>query len=99
VTKLDDRDHFQPVSWLNEAAEFRDRTAATVLHRWPKQVPLRATIEDALAHVEVLLGKLEAGVHIADGDRQHAERTIRALYLVCQDMTRVLRDAAELDLQ
>jgi hypothetical protein len=94
----DDRDRIQLTSLLNEVIEYRDRGAATVLHRWPKQVPLRAVVEDALAQVEVLLSKLESGVHIGAGDRQHAERTIKALYLQCQDMTRVLRDSLELDL-
>jgi hypothetical protein len=53
----------QKVSLLNEVREFRDREGTTVLHRWPRQPPLRAAIEDALAHVEVLLSRFEGGVY------------------------------------
>jgi hypothetical protein len=101
-----DRDRFRPrdlledperPSLINETVEYRDRGAARVLPRWPRQVPVRALIEDALAHVEVLLGRLEGGVRIADGDRERAETTLRALYLRSQDMIRVLHDSLELE--
>ena len=36
------------ISLLNEVREFRDREGATILHRWPKQPPLKAVPKDAL---------------------------------------------------
>jgi len=67
-----------------------------VLHHWPRQLPLRAVIEDTLAHVEVLASRLEGGVHIAEGNRAQAQTTIREHYLRSQDMVRVLRDCLDL---
>jgi hypothetical protein len=99
----DTRDRYRPraiddpaISLLNEPIAFRDTGEATLLHRWPKQPPLRAMIKDALAHVEVLLSRLESGVYCPADVRAHYEVTIRELYLRSQDQVRVLRDALEL---
>jgi len=83
-------------SLINEPIAFRDQGDATVLHRFPKQPPLRAAIKDALAHVEVLLSRLESGVYCPADVRAHYEKTVRELYLKSQDEIRVLRDALEL---
>jgi hypothetical protein len=100
LTKLDDRDRLQPVSLLNEVVEYRDRGLATVLHRWPKQVPLRAVLLDALAQTQLLLARLDAGVYLAQDAAVcgRAEVTLRELYLRTQDQVRVLEDALALDL-
>jgi hypothetical protein len=84
------------ISLLNEVREFRDREGATILHRWPKQPPLKAVPKDALAHVEVLLSRLEGGVYCPADVRAHYETTVRELYLRSQDMVRVLRDSLDL---
>jgi hypothetical protein len=82
-------------SLVNEPITFRDTGEATVLHRFPRQPPLRAAIKDALAHVEVLLSRLETGVYCPQDVRAHYEKTVRELYLRSQDQVRVLRDALE----
>jgi hypothetical protein len=99
----DTKDRYRPrtfedpaVSLINEVTEYRDRGSATVLHKWPRQPPLRAVLKDALAHVEVLLSRLESGVHCPADVRAHYEKTVRELYLRSQDQVRVLRDALEL---
>jgi hypothetical protein len=95
VTKLDDA---PPVSLLNETVEYRDRGLATVLHRWPRELPLRAVLLDALAHTQLLLARLEGGVYLAkDAAGRRAEETIRQLYLRTQDQVRVLEAALELE--
>ena len=108
---LDDRNRFRPrrydedpppVSLLNETPEYRDRGAATVLHRWPRGLPLRAMLLDALAHTQLLLARLEGGVYLAKdaaARRAEHETTIRQLYLRTQDQVRVLETALELDLE
>jgi hypothetical protein len=91
-----------PVSLLNEVPEYRDRSSATVLHRWPRELPLRAVLLDCLAQTQLLLGRLESGVYLAKdaaGRRAESETTIRALYLRTQDQVRVLEAALELDLE
>jgi hypothetical protein len=86
----------QRVSLLNEMPEYRDRGETTVLHRWPRAIPLRAVLKDALANLEVLLSRLEGGVRCPEDVRAHYETVIRELYLRSQDQVRVLRDALEL---
>jgi len=92
-------------SLLNETVEYRDRGQATVLHGWPKEMPLRAVLLDALAQTQVLLGRLEGGVYLAKDVCERSERraeceaTIRQLYLRTQDQVRVLEAALDLDLE
>jgi hypothetical protein len=86
----------QKVSLLNEMPEFRDREGTTVLHRWPRQPPLRTAIKDALAHVELLLSRLECGVYCPADVRAAYETVVRELYLRSQDEVRVLQAALEL---
>jgi hypothetical protein len=89
-----------PVSLLNETVEYRDRGTARVLHRWPKEVPLRAVLLDALAQTQLLLARLDRGVYLAkDASAHHAEETLQQLYLRSQDQVRVLEAALELDLE
>jgi hypothetical protein len=85
---MDDRDRYRPrdlledpvvVSLINKGPSYRDHGDATVLHRFPRQPPLRAAIKDALAHVEVLLLRLETGVHCPADVRAHYEKTVREL--------------------
>jgi hypothetical protein len=78
-----------PTSLINEAPEYRDRGAARVLHKWPRQVPLRGVLAETLANVEMLLAKLESGVHCPPDVRVHYEKTVRELYLRCEDVRRV----------
>jgi len=62
------RDYSEPPvrpSLLNEVPVYRDRGDARVLHRWPREMPLRAVLLDALAQTQVLLGRLEGGVYLA----------------------------------
>jgi hypothetical protein len=108
VTKLDDKylprrydeDSPAPVSLLNETVEYRDRGAATVLHRWPRELSLRAVLLDALAHTQLLLARLEGGVYLAkNAAPPRVEETIRQLYLRTQDQVRVLEAALELELE
>jgi hypothetical protein len=109
VTKLGDKyrpsqfgEGASPVSWLNESIEYRDRGAATILHRWPRETPLRAVLLDALAQTQLLLARLESGVYLAKdaaGRRAEHEETIQQLYLRTQDQVRVLEAALELDLE
>ena len=111
MTKLDDRDRFRPrrfdedappVSLINERPEYRDRTSARVLHRWPRELPLRAVLLDCLAHTQLLLARLESGVYLAKdaaGRRAQHEETLRQLYLRTQDQVRVLEAALGLDLE
>jgi hypothetical protein len=109
VTELDDKyrprrydEDPPPVSLLNEVPEYRDRSAATVLHRWPKATPLRAVLLDALAQTQLLLGRLEGGVYLTEDAacrRVESETTLRQLYLRTQDQVRVLEAALELELE
>jgi hypothetical protein len=102
VTELDDKyrprrydEDPPPVSLLNEVPEYRDRSAATVLHRWPKATPLRA-------QTQLLLGRLEGGVYLTEDAacrRVESETTLRQLYLRTQDQVRVLEAALELELE
>ena len=90
----------EPVSLINETTEYRDRGSATVLHRWPKEMPLRAVLADTLAQTQLLLGRLECGVYVAkDAPRAEYETTIRELYLRTQDQVRVLEAALDLELE
>jgi hypothetical protein len=82
-----------PVSLLNEVPEYRDREGATVLHRWPKGRPLHAVIAETLANVELLLGQLEAGVRVADNQRD----LVRELYVATQRQREVLVAALRLE--
>jgi hypothetical protein len=50
----EDKDRYRPrtiedpaVSLINEMPEYRDRGDTTVLHRWPKERPLRTVLGDA----------------------------------------------------
>jgi hypothetical protein len=108
VTKLDDKyrprrydEDAPPVSLLNETVEYRDRGLATVLHRWPRELPFRAILLDALAQTQLLLARLEGGVYLTKDAtaRSGAEVTLRALYLRTQDQVRVLEAALELELE
>ena len=107
---LDDRNRFRPrrydedappVSLLNETVEYRDRGAATVLHRWPRELPLRAVLHDALAQTQLLLARVEAGVYLAKdaAGQQRSEETIRQLFCRTQDQVRVLEAALDLELE
>jgi hypothetical protein len=80
---LDDRNRFRPrrydedappVSLLNETVEYRDRGLATVLHRWPKELPFRAVLLDALAQTQLLLARLEAGVYLTKDAARREQR-------------------------
>jgi len=86
--------HFgQKVSLLNEAISYRDTGGSTVLHRWPKARPLHAVIAETLANVELLLGQLEAGVRVADSQRD----LVRQLYVATMRQREVLAAALRLE--
>ena len=89
------------MSLLNETVEYRDRGLATVLHRWPRELPFRAVLLDALAQTQLLLARLDGGVYLTKDTaaRSGAEATLRALYLRTQDQVRVLEAALELELE
>ena len=70
----------QKVSLLNEPIAFRDTGNAHLLHKWPKGRRLHAVIAETLANVELLLGQLEAGVRVADNQRD----SVRQLYVAPQ---------------
>ena len=57
---------------------------------------MRAMMADALAQLEMLLGRLEAGLYCAADVRASHEKTVRELYLRSQDEVGVLRDALDL---
>lgn len=88
MSKLDDKYRLQrydedapPVSLLNETVEYRDRGLATVLHRWPRELPFRAVLLDALAQTQLLLARLDGGVYLTKDSaaRSGAEATLRAV--------------------
>jgi hypothetical protein len=87
------KDRYRP---RQKVPAYRDLGDATVLHRWPKALPLRAVLKDALPHLEVLLSRLERGVYCPKDERAHYEQTARELYLRSQNQVRVLRDALDL---
>ena len=83
----------QKVSLLNEPIAFRDTGDAHLLHRWPKGRPIHAVIAETLANVELLLGQLEAGVRVADNQRD----LVRQLYVATQRQREVLLAALRLE--
>ena len=83
----------QKVSLLNEPISYRDTGDATVLRRWPKARPLHAVIAETLANVELLLGQLEAGVRVADSQRD----LVRQLYVATMRQREVLAAALRLE--
>jgi len=83
----------QKVSLLNEPLIFRDTGNAAVLRKWPKARPLHAVIAETLANVELLLGQLEAGVRVADNQRD----LVRQLYVSTQRQREVLLAALRLE--
>ena len=92
----------QKVSLLNEPLIFRDTGNAAVLRKWPKARPLHAVIAETLANVELLLGSwrvelllglLEAGVRVADNQRD----LVRQLYVATQRQREVLLAALRLE--
>jgi hypothetical protein len=83
----------QKVSLLNEPIAFRDTGDATVLRPWPKARPLHAVVAETLANVELLLGQLEAGVRVADNQRD----LVRQLYVSTQRQREVLSAALRLE--
>ena len=83
----------QKISLLHEPISYRDTGDSTVLHRWPKARPLHAVIAETLAKVELLLGQLEAGVRVADNQRD----LVRQLYVCSQRQREVLSAALRLE--
>ena len=83
----------QKISLLNEPISYRDTGDSTVLRRWPKARPLHAVIAETLANVELLLGQLEAGVRVADNQRD----LVRQLYVCSQRQREVLSAALRLE--
>jgi hypothetical protein len=81
------------VSLLNEPVVYRDTGDATVLRRWPKARPLHAIVAETLAHIELLLGQLEAGVRVADNQRG----LVRDLFVATQRHRDVLAAALRLE--
>ena len=97
----------QKVSLLNEPFIFRDTGNAAVLRKWPKARPLHAVIAEMLANVELLLGQLEAGVRVADNQRdlvrqlyvstQRQREVVRLLYVATRHQVRALAATLELE--
>jgi hypothetical protein len=73
----------------------RSAILATVLHRWPRARPLHAVIAETLANVELLLGQLEAGVRVADNQRD----LVRQLYVSTQRQREVLAAARRVGIE
>jgi hypothetical protein len=83
------------VSLINEPVR---REGALTHARWWSTHSLRAILAENLANAELLLDRLQAGVHVpTDVCRADYEATIRQLYLRSHDQIRVLQDALALE--
>jgi hypothetical protein len=80
-----------PVSWLNEAPA-PDNVGVLVSGR---KRSLHAIVAQNLADTEALIGRLEAGVRVADSGRG----LIRDLYVQCRKQREVLAQALRLELE
>jgi hypothetical protein len=80
-----------PTTIINEVAP--DENVGVLVPN--KQRSLHAIVAQSLADVEGLIGRLEAGVRVADSGRA----TVRDLYVVCRRQRELLAAALRLELE